>query len=330
MEGSSSQRLNLLSGVLCASMTGLLVVDETETIVVWNQWLAEASGISPQAARGRKFAEVFPGMNGGRVHMAVRAALHVGCASLLSQSLNKSPFPLYAKDAPQEERQRLQQQIYVMPVEVAETPRHGMVQIFDVTAAAARERVLREQALALRRYTHLDGLTGIANRRRFDEHLTYEFRRAIRNASSISLALLDIDYFKQYNDALGHQGGDQCLRQVANAISAMLQRGSDLAARYGGEEFAVVLPDTGADGVCRVAASLQQHVDALGIPHPASNIASMRLTVSIGTATLRPQPGMDASLLISHADHALYQAKKAGRNRICHYRLSDRGLATPA
>ncbi len=319
MDGSSSQQFNLLSSVLHSAMTGLLVVDETETIVMWNQWLATASGIASSTACGQKFVNVFPDMSGGRAHLAIRAALYAGCASLLSQSLNKAPFPLYAKATPRGAGQRLQQQIYVMPVEVAAMPRHGMLQIFDVTAAAVREHVLREQALQLRRYTHLDGLTGIANRRRFDEHLAYEFRRAIRNESSISLALLDIDYFKQYNDALGHQGGDQCLCQVARAVSDTLKRGSDLAARYGGEEFVVVLPETDADGVRQIAVHLQRQIDALAIPHPASRLSLTRLTVSIGTATLRPKPGVDASLLIAHADNALYQAKKAGRNQICHY-----------
>jgi two-component system, chemotaxis family, response regulator WspR len=182
-------------------------------------------------------------------------------------------------------------------------------------ALDALRRKLEESNAELQRLTHLDGLTGVANRRRFDEFLDAEWRRARRNGQPLSVALVDIDYFKRFNDTYGHQGGDECLRQVAGALAGAVRRGGDLMARYGGEEFAAVLPEVPHSGAITVAGSLHAAVLALALPHSASAVAS-QVTISVGVATLRPQDSPDdAKRLVALADEALYQAKNQGRNR---------------
>ncbi len=161
----------------------------------------------------------------------------------------------------------------------------------------------------------LDGLTGIANRRRFDDYLTTAWDLSIRDGSILSLIIIDIDHFKSYNDTYGHQAGDECLRYVAKALSEGLKRKTDLIARYGGEEFACILPGTDEKGAMEIADRFQKSVLALGIAHSGSQVAPI-VTISQGVATLRPKKGEEPGLLIVMADRALYASKEEGRNRI--------------
>ncbi|MEW6647585.1 MAG: diguanylate cyclase [Pseudomonadota bacterium] len=176
---------------------------------------------------------------------------------------------------------------------------------------------LQQADARLRRQSDIDGLLGIANRRAFDETLAQEWGRAQRELAPLSLLMIDVDYFKNYNDSYGHQAGDRCLQQIAAAIAATLKRPADVVARYGGEEFAVVLPRTDAAGADGVARAIQNEVARLAIPHAASR-ASDQVTVSIGIATLAPAPGNSPEILIHGADSALYRAKHEGRNRRVH------------
>ena len=179
-------------------------------------------------------------------------------------------------------------------------------------------RRLDEANRELTRLTSVDGLTGIANRRCFDETIAREGQRARRNRLPLSVLMVDVDYFKQYNDSYGHQGGDDCLRQVAASLQSLLKRPGDLVARFGGEEFVVVLPETNAVGARRVAEEMRGAVEALGLPHAASP-GGKGVTVSVGVATAYPSPDDDAGgveQLLAGADRALYSAKNAGRNRV--------------
>ncbi len=177
------------------------------------------------------------------------------------------------------------------------------------------QRQLHEANLALEKLSSLDGLTNIANRRKFDHTLRQEWNRAMRNFCPISLIMLDIDFFKLYNDTYGHQGGDETLKIIATILKDMENRPGDLAARYGGEEFAIILPETDPTGVSEVAYAILDRVRAQGIRHKKSSISDM-LTVSIGTATMTPPRNSQPDILISIADQALYKAKHNGRNQV--------------
>lgn len=173
---------------------------------------------------------------------------------------------------------------------------------------------LREVNARLERLSHMDGLTGIANRRRFDEALTSEWRRAARHGHALGLLLVDIDEFKPYNDGYGHLAGDDALRRVAAALSGAATRTEDLVARYGGEEFAVLLPETGPDEALRVAGHLRDAVRRLRLTH--AHTTRGVLTVSIGVASVWPGESLSPAEFVARADRALYRAKAEGRDRI--------------
>ncbi len=174
----------------------------------------------------------------------------------------------------------------------------------------------RQHAQSLKRISQVDGLTGIANRRYFDEYLNKEWRRALRSAQMLALIMMDVDHFKAYNDGYGHQAGDDCLRKMARALSAEVRRPADLLARYGGEEVVAVLPDTSLAGALLIAENIRLAVEAIAIPHAKSPTAP-HVTLSLGVAAVVPTPATLPKLLIEAADKALYQAKAEGRNRIC-------------
>jgi diguanylate cyclase (GGDEF)-like protein len=176
-------------------------------------------------------------------------------------------------------------------------------------------RQLEEQNRKLERLSTLDTLTGLANRRRFDEALQQEWRRAARDAGSLSLIFCDIDFFKGYNDSYGHQAGDECLHQVARALAEVVNRPADLAARYGGEEFVVLLVDTVLEGAVFLAERMRARIESLHIAHRSSGLGAF-LTASFGVASLIPRPGLKPEDLIALADHSLYAAKQQGRNRV--------------
>jgi len=159
-----------------------------------------------------------------------------------------------------------------------------------------------------------DELTGLANRRNFDETLLRQFNLAKRNKSPLSLIICDIDFFKIYNDTYGHQQGDDCLEAVAKVIGCIAERPTDKACRYGGEEFVLILPDTNLQGGLIIAEKLRQALVAENIPHKGSSIAAY-VTLSLGLATYTGQVAT-ASELLKAADDALYRAKDNGRNRV--------------
>jgi len=177
-------------------------------------------------------------------------------------------------------------------------------------------RRLAESNRELQRLSRRDGLTGIANRRHFDEYLELEWRRAERDGRPLSLLIADVDHFKAFNDVYGHQAGDECLRRIAHTIDAQLSRSIDVTARYGGEEFAVILPETPLAGALNIAERMRGAVMGLRIRHEASPVSDF-VTVSIGAASVIPRRGETPERLIGAADQALYDAKQGGRNRVC-------------
>ena len=178
----------------------------------------------------------------------------------------------------------------------------------------------KEAQVALQALASRDGLTGLANRRCFDEYLDQAWRGALRDAHPLSLLMIDIDFFKRYNDAYGHQKGDECLRAVAGILSTEMLRATDHAARYGGEEFAMILPNTTLEGAKRVGERLRQMVAQNNLAHVDSPIGD-HVTISVGVATAEPmhgdgQPTQSQSALMAAADAALYRAKMLGRDRV--------------
>ena len=198
-------------------------------------------------------------------------------------------------------------------------PNEPSPEIVAVARDISKRKVAEEQLITtnerLKELSETDPLTGIANRRRFDDTLEREFKRCQRSKSHLSLLFVDIDRFKAFNDTYGHGAGDVCIREVARALAANLKRPADLVARYGGEEFAILLPETEADNAERVAEILRQAVAKLALPHAGSGHG--QVTVSVGVAGARCNARTSAASILTAADGALYAAKEQGRNRVC-------------
>jgi len=188
-----------------------------------------------------------------------------------------------------------------------------LVQYKEITERKQAEEALAEAHQELEKLARTDGLTGIPNRRTFDENVRAEWLRLTRDKKPLSLILCDIDFFKKYNDTYGHQQGDECLRQVAKKVENSLMRSTDFAARYGGEEFVVVLPNTPIEGGTAIAERIREDILKLALEHKASDVSPF-VTLSLGVATCIPQHEVPVETLIQKADDALYLAKKNGRN----------------
>ncbi len=196
-------------------------------------------------------------------------------------------------------------------IDFIDKPVHG-----DIVRARVRNYLaLKQQGDELRRWSMLDGLTGLANRRAFDLALDDEWARAVKSGEPLGLVLCDIDYFKQFNDVYGHPVGDACLRSVATVLRDGATTPRAVVARYGGEEFALLLPGVAAADAAQVAEGLCAAVSALVVPHTGSQVSS-HVTLSFGVATNTPVPGARPGVLVRAADEALYQAKREGRNRV--------------
>jgi len=190
---------------------------------------------------------------------------------------------------------------------------------FNFTIVKARVKTqmrLQIQRRQLVDLAHMDALTGISNRRQFDQQLASEWSRALRSRLPLSLAMMDADCFKAYNDHFGHAQGDQALQAIAGVLAQALRRPGDLAARYGGEEFVLLMPTTDSAGAWQRAEDIRREIVELKLPHPASTVSPV-VSVSIGIATMTADAHLSAAELLAQADAMLYAAKHAGRNRVC-------------
>ncbi len=182
---------------------------------------------------------------------------------------------------------------------------------------AEGKKELQEVKAELERLSVYDELTDIYNHRWFAQFFEYEWKRTVRKGGPISLIMIDIDYFKKFNQTYGREKGDACLSSIALALQETVKRSSDVVARYGGEEFVIVLSGTDNRGVDVVAENARKSVEDLNIPHESSPISD-HVTVSLGCVTMHPRQHLDSSLLIKAAEEALYLSKKEGRNRVSH------------
>jgi two-component system chemotaxis family response regulator WspR len=192
-------------------------------------------------------------------------------------------------------------------------------------AFKALEESRMELAVAnrtLQKLSALDGLTGIANRRSFDETLKKEWNRAMRNEKSIGLIMIDIDFFKLYNDHYGHQGGDDCLKRIAECLGESIHRETDFVARYGGEEFSAILPDTDLEGSIKVAEEMRLAINDLRVEHAKSKVSDI-VSISSGVSAVVPLQGTAPEVLVSAADQALYKAKESGRDMVKSGKITD-------
>lgn len=186
-----------------------------------------------------------------------------------------------------------------------------------VTARRYYARILESTNLRMQfdLLAHMDALTGLANRRAFDEQLNIEWQRMMRTNQPLSLLIIDVDFFKEYNDGYGHQAGDDCLKLIAKTIEEEFRRSGDFVARWGGEEFVALVPSIKSSAAAKLTEQARQAVFDLKIPHP--NTDRVQVTISIGLSTIVPKKDIDVSMLYELADNALYTAKEEGRNRVC-------------
>jgi diguanylate cyclase (GGDEF)-like protein len=310
---SESIPRGLLAQLADKVSTGIVVLDADGRIVLWNEWMALHDADVGANRIDQGFFDWCPQLRDSRIADAVAMAIADGASSLLSPRLNELPLPLYpfpraAGAAP------ITLAVVVRGLEVG-TQRFCLIEFIDQTAIHRREQRLRDRNAELAETVYLDPLTGVYNRRRLDQFVSAEFRRAQRGRDPLAVLMIDVDYFKGYNDHYGHQEGDQCLRRIATLLRDGAQRVGDLVARYGGEEFIAVLPGTDLHGATNLAETLCQRVRETHIPHAASRISD-HVTVSIGVASVRPQRTEKVETLISAADFALYRAKATGRDRV--------------
>lgn len=305
---------SVLSAVHECSLDGILVVDDLGKVVSYNQRFAEVWKITaPDVPRS-----------------LLKPTVEISDERLLSQCVDKVKDPstflarvqeLYRdRDADDQCQVELKDgrtlERYSTTMHANDGRYLGRVWFFrDVTERIQAEDKLKAAYEAVEKLAAVDPLTGIANRRRFEEYLDEEWRRAIREQKPLSMVLLDVDLFKLFNDSYGHVRGDECLKQIAETTTEVVTRAGDVAARFGGEEFAIVMPNTDAGGALEIAEQLRSTVSSQQMCHQASPFGVV--TISVGCATITPSLGVGPSQLVDWADRALYEAKRLGRNRVC-------------
>ncbi|QNM98143.1 GGDEF domain-containing protein [Chitinimonas koreensis] len=302
----------LLTALLDKLGTGVFVLDADQTIVLWNRWLEVASEHRAESVVGRRLTEVFPTLAGTRLVGAIEAVLQRGLPAVLSPALNPAPLDLRRPSFKDKARIRMQQSILLAPIR-AGGRLYCLGQVQDVTAAVQKEDLLREQAEELRRLAYLDALTGIANRRQFDEALHEEWQQAARHGAGLGLLMVSADDFRRYNALFGHLRADQGLRLLADCLARQLPGLADLLARFDGKQFVLLLPQADQAGCQALADRLLAAVRALALPFPDARHGV--LSVSIGVACLRPTADGDADRLLLLAERGLLLARQRGKDQ---------------
>lgn len=308
--------------------SGLILVDSEGKILLWNSWIAQHSGIPAESALNHFLGSLFPDGLAASFKTALRNVLQHKLPIILSNALHRSPLPLYPLPVAHRKQDRMQQSIIITPIVTGEKKRLCLIQVTDATLSIKRERVLKSHSERLNKVAITDALTGAYNRRFFDERFTAEFGRAQRQNIPLSLIMLDVDFFKDYNDRYGHPAGDKALISVVIALKSQLHRPTDVVTRYGGEEFAIILPDSGSEGGRIVAEKLRAAVSSLNIPHGTSSVTD-HLTISIGIVSYQPDTNCNATCFLEAADAALYRAKHDGRNCVRHLVTPECGKPCP-
>jgi diguanylate cyclase (GGDEF)-like protein len=311
-----------LESIISSINMGLIVVDGDENILLWNDWIVKHSEVPENRALKAKITTAFQDPPSHAFLSALRSALTYGLPVVLSNALHRSPLALFAPSEKLVERVRMHVSIAITPLPIAHGKPCCLIQISDSSTSIKREKMLRSHSDILKRDATTDSLTGIYNRRFFDEHYKMALGQAARQKLPLSLFMIDIDFFKEYNDYYGHPTGDKTLIKVANALKAQLSRSTDVVARYGGEEFILMLPNMPEEHAMAFAHRLRLAIWDLTIPHLKSRIAQ-QISVSIGVSTYDERSESAMPFLVDAADAALYKAKQNGRNQTYYAALSE-------
>ncbi len=314
-----------LEAIIDALNFGLIVVDKQQTILRWNTWMEKHSGKPASVTLGQPVAEAFTETPSRAFLSAISNVLDYGLPFVMSSALHRSPLALYAIFDNQDEKARLHQSITLTPIEDELGQRCCLIQITDSSTSIKREKILRSHTEVLKKEATTDSLTGVYNRRFFDEHFKVTLGHAMRQRVPLSVFMVDIDYFKQYNDFYGHVAGDKTLIQVASTLRKQLLRATDVLARYGGEEFVLLLPNMGEQDAANFAEKLRLAIWTLALPHKRSPL-QQQISISVGYSHFQNDMNLDPNNLLKTADYALYQAKRAGRNQACYQPLQEQIL----
>lgn len=303
------QALNILQ-------SGVMILDQDLKVIFINEWL-DNTFIHPESLQDKFLLQVFPELRHQRIHRCIQQALKQGLPSVLSPGLNRAPLPLcHERNHLQDGKEKtvFAQMIRIQSM-IQENQRCCMLEVQDVSTMMRREKLLNEQAEKLNQLALTDELTGIANRRHFNGLLEQTVKQSIQQQQAMSLIFFDIDFFKSFNDSLGHQAGDLCLSTITQQLKTELGSGNFHLARYGGEEFCIIMPGTEPEQARRMAENYRQHIEQLGIHHPASQVSDV-VTASFGVAGFQAGSQDTFTGLILKADNALYRAKTSGRNQV--------------
>ncbi len=310
-----------LDGIVNTINLGIIIIDADENILLWNDWVARHSGVVAGTALGQQLSGAFKETISPAFLSAVRNTLRYGLPVVLSNALHRTPLPLYQGNNAQLEMVRMHQAVTLTAITNTDTTRSCLIQISDSSNSIKREKMLRSYSEILKKEATTDSLTGLYNRRFFDEHYKIALGQSSRQKLPLSVFMLDIDFFKDYNDFYGHPAGDRTLIKVAGALKAQLSRASDVVARYGGEEFILMLPTMQEEKAIEFGERLRLAIWNMAIPHLRSKICQ-QISVSIGISTYPQDSNDDISALIQAADTALYKAKQLGRNQVFFLPLS--------
>lgn len=307
--------LHWLLDIVQSIDVGVVVLDRDYQVEVWNSFMENHSGLSVSEASHRSIFELFGEIDENWFRQKVETAVMLGTRAftIWEQRPNLVRFKSYQPITGLADE--MYQNVTILPLRstTGETD-HVCLIIYDVTGVAVNKRQLESANAQLQELAQRDGLTGLLNRRHWEQCLEHEFARHLRYDTSTSLVIFDIDHFKSVNDSYGHQTGDEVIREVAR-ITRQLARETDCAGRYGGEEFVVLLPDTDLEGARQFAERLRQAVERLRVDHEGQ---SLGFTISLGVACI--DDGMtEHGALVERADKALYQSKETGRNRTTVY-----------
>ncbi|MFN3580890.1 MAG: diguanylate cyclase [Pseudomonas sp.] len=302
--------LHWLLDIVQSIDVGVVVMDREYKIDVWNSFMENHSGMGGEEVAGRSLFDLFPEIEENWFKKKVETAVMLGTRAftIWEQRPNLVRFRSYQPITGLADE--MYQNVTILPLRsTSSVTDHVCLIIYDVTGVAINKRQLESANNQLQELALRDGLTGLMNRRHWEQSLEREFARHMRYQSPASLVMFDIDHFKTFNDTYGHQLGDEVIREVAR-VTRLFARETDFAGRYGGEEFAVLLPDTSVEGASQFAERLRTAIERLQIEHEDQ---ILHVTVSLGVAEINDSM-INHSVLIEEADKALYRSKEQGRN----------------